>query len=495
MRGNEMGKDSFFVMNSEMSDCKALSSRRHMEHRVLVRFVKLLDVAAVTAVFAWIWTKFYQNQVYGVPFYHWGNWAVIMLYAVLFFTLARVYRGFLLHLSRISELIYSQLLAAGITNALMYIVLYLLFRKLPAVPPMLLCLAMDLAVISIWTTAAHRWHSRYFAKKKTIIIYDEMEGLERLIQEHGLNMRYDVQDTVHVSRLTPDYMENRVAKIDVVFLCSLHSHDRNQILKFCVIHDVVSYVIPRIGDMIMSSAEEMNLMHLPMLLVHRYDPVPEYLFFKRLLDIVLSVLALVILSPLMIVLALLIRADGGTAFYRQTRLTKDGREFQVLKFRSMRMDAEKDGVARLSTGENDDRITKIGHFIRACRMDELPQLINILKGDMSIVGPRPERPEIAAQYRKELPEFDLRLQCKCGLTGLAQVYGKYNSTPYDKLLMDLMYIAKPSLTEDFRICFATIKILFMKESTEGVAEGQTTAEAGKPEIEESVGQESVRKTV
>ena len=254
-----------------------------------------------------------------------------------------------------------------------------------------------------------------------------------------------------------------------------NSHERNQILKFCVLHDVNSYVIPRIGDMIMSSAEEMNLMHLPMLLVRRYSPVPEYLFFKRLFDIVLSAAALIILSPLMIVLALIIRSDGGTAFYRQTRLTKDGKKFEVLKFRSMRMDAEKDGVARLSTGENDDRITKVGHFIRACRMDELPQLINILKGDMSIVGPRPERPEIAAQYRKELPEFDLRLQCKCGLTGLAQVYGKYNSTPYDKLLMDLMYIAKPSLAEDFRICLATIKILFMPESTEGVAVGATTA--------------------
>ena len=108
------------MMHSEMSDRMALSSRRHMEHRVLVRFIKLLDVAAVTVVFAWIWTRFYQNQVYGVPFYHWGNWAVVMLYAVLYFTLARVYRGFLLHLSRISELIYSQFLAAGITNALMY---------------------------------------------------------------------------------------------------------------------------------------------------------------------------------------------------------------------------------------------------------------------------------------------------------------------------------------------------------------------------------------
>ena len=129
----------------------------------------------------------------------------------------------------------------------------------------------------------------------------------------------------------------------------------------------------------------------------------------------------------------------------------------------MRMDAEKDGVARLSTGENDPRITKVGKFIRACRMDELPQLINILKGDMSIVGPRPERPEIAEQYKQTLPEFDLRLQCRCGLTGYAQVYGQYNTTPYDKLLMDLMYISKPSLAEDFKICLATVKILFMRD--------------------------------
>jgi lipopolysaccharide/colanic/teichoic acid biosynthesis glycosyltransferase len=159
------------------------------------------------------------------------------------------------------------------------------------------------------------------------------------------------------------------------------------------------------------------------------------------------------------------------------------------------MDAEKDGVARLSTGERDPRITKVGHFIRACRIDELPQLINILRGDMSIVGPRPERPEIAQQYKEFLPEFDLRLQCKCGLTGYAQVYGKYNTTPYDKLLMDLMYISRPSLAEDFKICLATFKILFMKESTEGVAEGQTTAGDVKLDRDDYAGQEASNKAV
>ena len=225
----------------------------------------------------------------------------------------------------------------------------------------------------------------------------------------------------------------------------------------------------------MSGAHRMHMFHLPVLRLERYNPPQEYLIIKRLFDIVASLLALIILFPLMFIFALLIMKDGGPAFYRQCRLTKDGKQFYVLKFRSMRVDAEKDGIARLSTGENDDRITPIGKVIRRFRIDELPQLINILKGDMSIVGPRPERPEIAKQYEETLPEFRLRLQAKCGLTGYAQVYGKYNTTPYDKLQMDLMYISNPSLAQDLSIIFATIKILFMPESTDGIEEGQTTA--------------------
>jgi lipopolysaccharide/colanic/teichoic acid biosynthesis glycosyltransferase len=205
------------------------------------------------------------------------------------------------------------------------------------------------------------------------------------------------------------------------------------------------------------------------------------MFVKRAFDIFVSGLALIAFSPIMLVCAIAIKTDGGPVLYKQTRLTKDGREFKVLKFRSMRVDAEKDGVARLSTGDKDDRITPAGKIIRKLRFDELPQLINILRGDMSIVGPRPERPEIARQYEEEMPEFALRLQAKAGLTGLAQVYGQYNTTPYDKLNMDLMYIANPTLMQDLRICFATVKILFMPESTEGVAEGQTTAMSGSSE--------------
>lgn len=257
------------------------------------------------------------------------------------------------------------------------------------------------------------------------------------------------------------------------------------ILKYCVANNIAVYMLPRIGDIIVSGAHKMHMFHLPVLRMSRLNNRPEYAATKRLFDVLLSAIALLILSPVMLITAIAIKVtDGGPVLYKQKRLTKDGKIFKVYKFRSMRVDAEKDGVARLSTGEMDDRITPVGRVIRKVRIDELPQLLNILGGSMSIVGPRPERPEIAEQYEEILPEFRLRLQVKAGLTGYAQVYGKYNTTPYDKLQMDLMYIANPGFLEDLRILLATIKILFVPESTDGVTEGQTTAIEVRSEAED-----------
>ncbi|EEG72135.1 bacterial sugar transferase [[Clostridium] hylemonae DSM 15053] len=198
-----------------------------------------------------------------------------------------------------------------------------------------------------------------------------------------------------------------------------------------------------------------------------------YPFVKRLSDILLSLTGLVLLSPILGIVALCIKLyDGGPVFYKQTRLTEGHKIFEIYKFRSMVVDAEKGG-ARLAS-RNDNRITPVGKFIRMTRIDELPQLINIIKGDMSVVGPRPERPEIEAKYLKELPEFELRLKVKAGLTGYAQVFGKYNTTPYDKLRLDLLYINEQSVLLDLKLIVWTIKILFIPESTEGIEEGRKT---------------------
>lgn len=443
------------------------------EHRLLLRIVKVLDAAMVTVPFALCWMLYYADRV-DAPFYAKGNWLVIALFFIVYIIFGRVYDAFLISINRISEIIYSQALAFLVSDGIMYIVIWLLSKHLPNVIPGLMAIVGQLVLASLWALLAHKWYFATFPARVTAIIYDMRKGMTDLIESYGLDAKYDVKMTAHVDECIANL--SMLHDMQTVFLSGIHSHERNIIIKYCVAHDIDVFVIPRVGDVLMSAARPMHMFHLPMLHLGRYSVQPEYLFFKRLVDVLISGVMLIVLSPIMLIVAACIKVtDGGPVFYKQVRLTKDGKTFKILKFRSMRVDAEKDGVARLSTGSKDDRVTPVGRVIRACRLDELPQLLNILAGDMTLVGPRAERPEIAAKYEEELPEFALRLQSKAGLTGYAQIYGKYNTTPYDKLQMDLMYMAHPSIIEDFKIMFATVKILFMPESTEGVAEGSETA--------------------
>lgn len=446
------------------------------QHNVALRTIKLIDVLLITVPFAMCWFAYYSDRIYR-PFTWFEHILILVLYMVLYIVVGKVYDAFLISIQRISELVYSQILAAIASDGLIYIIICLISAKLCNIWPGIAAAAGQFGMATIWSLASHKWYYATFPPKSTAVVYDDRCGMEKLIQEYDLNLKYDVQITLKVEECLDDL--SILNHVNTVFLSGIHSHDRNIILKYCVAHDIDVFVIPRVGDVIMSGAQHIHMFHLPMLRIGRYMANPEYLFVKRGMDIVLSLVALVITSPIFLVTMIAVKSDGGPAFYKQVRLTKDGRTFKIMKFRSMRVDAEKDGVARLSTGDKDDRITPVGHIIRKFRIDELPQLINIIKGDLSICGPRPERPEIAEQYCKEIPEFALRLQAKAGLTGYAQVYGKYNTTPYDKLQMDLMYIAHPSIVQDIKIMLATVKILFLPESTEGIAEGQVTAVAKK----------------
>lgn len=442
-------------------------------HDIPLRLIKVLDIICMTIPFICCWYGYYVNQMEN-SFYKRGNLLMIALFMLVYFLFARVYNAFLVSINRISEMVYSQVLAALITDGISYIVIVLLVRGFPNLIPGILAIAGQIVISFIWCFLAQHWYFRAFPPQKTMIVYDVREGMEKLINQYDLQKKFQVEEVLQVEECLDNL--HKLDKIETVFLSGIHSHDRNIILKYCIEHHIKVYVIPRVGDVLMSGAKQVHMFHLPMFRIGRYDPQPEYIFFKRLFDLAIAGAATIVLSPIMIITAIAIKAyDKGPVFYSQVRLTKDGKEFGVLKFRSMKVNAEKDGVARLSSGDNDPRITPVGRFIRKCRIDELPQLLNIIKGDMTIVGPRPERPSIAAEYEETMPEFRLRLQVKAGLTGYAQVYGKYNTTPYDKLLMDLMYISNANLLDDLMIMFATVKILFMAESTEGVAEGQTTA--------------------
>lgn len=454
-----------------------MTERSNLFHDVTIRATKLINIILMTTPFVFTWYAFYADDLY-VTFFKRGHWLVIFLYVVLYFLIGRVYDAFKLSYNSKGEMIYSQVLSLFEVNVIMCIVAWLLIRHLPNVLPMLGVFALQIVFSIVWSYGSQTWYYKTFPSNKTVVIYDMRQGISKLIDDYNLEKKFKVVAGVSAEECVADL--SVLDDADTVFLSGVHSHDRNIIVKYCLMHGIQAFLIPRVGDLIIAGAKRTHMFHLLMLKVERYNPTFEYLVAKRIGDIVLSLIALVIASPIILITAICIKAeDQGPVFYKQCRLTKDGKEFDIYKFRSMRTDAEKDGIARLSTGDNDDRITKVGHFIRKVRIDELPQLFNILKGDLTIVGPRAERPELAAEYQEELPEFALRLQAKAGLTGYAQVYGKYNTTPYDKLLMDLMYIANASIFEDISIIFATVKILFMPESTEGIAVGQITAADGE----------------
>lgn len=445
----------------------------NFKRAMALRIVKLIDVIMIALPFAACWYLYYAKHI-AVTFNAEYNLLLVALFFVLYIIICRVYDGFLIAIQRISEIICGQALAAIVCDGIMFIVISLLSRHITNILPMLAVLAVQIPLSALWALVAQRGYYKVFKTQATAIIYDERHGMYKLINEYGLNIKYDIKKVINISECLSN--PKTLNGIQTVFLSGVHSHDRNTILKYCVDKGIGVFVVPRIGDVILSGAKPIHMFHLPMFQVGRYTAQPENLIFKRAFDIIFSLFLLVITSPLMLATAIAVKVkDGGPVFYKQVRLTKDGRRFFIHKFRSMRVDAENDGVARLSTGDKDDRITSVGKIIRKYRIDELPQLLDILKGDLSIVGPRPERPEIAEQYCKVMPEFALRLQVKAGLTGYAQVYGKYNTTPYDKLRMDLMYIAHMSIIEDLKIILATVKILFISESTEGVSEGSITS--------------------
>ena len=435
--------------------------------RIPFFFVKLMNILLLSIPFAGCWMLYYDEHILAVNSERVTVLMMLTFLVVCYFFCQKM-DCFRVSVYQIRDIVFGQVLATMITDICMYVIIWMLSVHMPNLIPGLMAWACQCIVGATWSVVMHKAYFASHKPLKTVVIYDERVGMENLIHTYGLEKRFSIEKIYPVDEILENL--DRLSDFEAAFLCGIHSLERNQILKYAVAHRIKLFMIPRIADVMMRGSEPIHMLHLPILKVQRYKPSAEYRLVKRTTDILLSGLALILLSPVMLVTAIAVRSDGGPAIYRQKRLTKDGKVFEILKFRSMCVDAEKYSGAVLSAGEDDPRITTVGRIIRALRIDELPQLWNILRGDMSIVGPRPERPEIAAEIEKDLPEFALRLQVKAGLTGYAQVYGKYNTTFYDKLLMDLIYIANPSVMEDLTIMLATVRILTDKESTEGVGE-------------------------
>lgn len=426
--------------------------------------IRLL-VIAIFAIFAAV-KLIHQNTIL---------WVVLLLYLGCYDCFARLYGGFKSGNYRISEICTAQMLSLIFANGCGWAACSIFKHHILSIMPFFVIFLVQLVLIIFWAWAMNKLYFKMNIPRKVVVVSDaDAAILLKKLRKRAL--KFDVAECLSGKKACEQI--NRICQnFDGVILYETERQYREEIIAVCAEKELRVFLVPELSDIQMRSMRMMHILDTPLLMYEEFKLHKRELLIKRLCDILLSASALLLTSPLFFIIAVAIKIeDKGPVFFFQERCTKNLRIFKMVKFRSMKPGSDKLGP--IPATEMDSRITRVGKVIRAMRLDELPQLWNILTGDMSIVGPRPERVEYVKAYTKELPEFALRSRMQGGLTGYAQVYGKYNTSPYDKLVMDLNYIENWSLLLDVKLILLTIKVCLKKESTEGFEE-ETAASLAK----------------
>ncbi|MFZ3100625.1 MAG: sugar transferase [Desulfitobacteriaceae bacterium] len=340
-----------------------------------------------------------------------------------------------------------------------------------AFPRGVILIGAGLQVVLITLSRSLVWYldKRVFGLQRVLIIAKNLKECssieEKLLQQKGW---FTIKEFILTDQIFE--VESKLEYIDVVFISS-NVPRKTKIIDLCVKYGKEILIVPNLSELFLLRSEPQQIDDMLVLSIRPRELTVRQLFLKRILDISASIILLTIFSPIMIVLFIAIPLfSKGPALFKQERLGKDQEQYQILKFRSMIFNAEGECGPVLASDE-DPRITKIGKFIRATRLDELPQLINVLCGTMSLVGPRPERLFFVRQFEETIPHYCSRMSIKPGITGLAQVMGKYNSTVEDKLRLDMMYMHSYSFDLDLKILFRTIQVVLKREQAGGVSVG------------------------
>lgn len=441
--------------------------KKFEKYKRLIKVIfSVVLIAMLAGIYGFIWTGWY-NKIIWAPFFRRGNWMMIFIYAILLIFFMNTYGGFKVGFLKKGNLIYSQILSVLFTNLVTYFQITVQDKRFTTPVPLGVNILLSIVVIFVWTLIFQWIYGVIFPPRRMLLISGDYSDYHLLEKMNAREDKYIISQIISYKE-GMDTLIPQINQYDGVIVGDMPSHERNLIIKYCFSKQIRTYSVPKISDILLRSSVDLNLFDSPLLLSRNTGLAIEQMFCKRLMDIVFSLVGLIISAPFFFIIAVSIKlTDQGPVFYKQTRLTKDGKAFEIYKFRTMIQNAEQFSGAVLAA-EHDPRILPVGRLLRATRLDELPQIFNILKGEMSIVGPRPERPELAAEIEKEIPEFSYRLKVKAGLTGYAQVYGKYNTTSYDKLKLDLTYIRNYSIFLDLKLIFMTPKIMLLKESTEGV---------------------------
>lgn len=453
-----------------------MKKREQYKHLLnyIANFVILLTE---TGMYAFVWYGYYSHHVSGI-FHQRGHWAMIGLYLLMAYFFTKVFGGYKIGYLRVLDVCLSHILALALANTVDYFIIVLACRVYVHTEPLILLSLAEYLVVIPWIILVRRLYTKLYPPKQLLVVYGEYSPDELIRKINTRKDKYNVCASLSCY-IGYEILYKTIMEYEAVVLCDLPAEIRNQIMKYCYQESVRVYVTPKISDILLSSADDIHLFDTPLLLMRNQGLTIDQRFFKRVQDIVISVICIVLLSPLMLIIALAIKLyDGGPVFYKQKRYTRDEEVFDILKFRSMAVHDESEDATQI-TRKKDKRVTPIGKVLRRTHLDELPQLFNILKGEMSVVGPRAEWVNTTDKYVKVVPEFILRLKVKAGLTGYAQVYGKYSTTPYDKAKLDITYIENYSFWLDLKLILLTVKILFDREKTEGVELNQKTAITNK----------------
>lgn len=449
-----------------------MTNRNFEQYKRMVKFLSsAIIVFLELAIYSYVWMNFYNKNM-TIAFWRRGNWLIIGEYLILLLSLHRIYGGLKVGIFKYWNLVYSHMLSLIVVNAFSYVQVVLFDKKIHNPMAMLIMTGSDLLLVMLWALAFVKLYAVMFPKRRLLLVHGEKPMFHLMDRIYTREDKYEIAEKISIKQGI-DYVMEQANRYDGVIVGDIEVQERNRLLKQCYGQNIRTYAVPKISDILLRSSAELNIFDSPLYLSRNYDGLTlDQMFIKRLEDIIVSLFLLIITSPFFLLISGLIKfSDHGPIFYTQDRLTKDGKTFKILKFRTMIVNAEKDS-GPIKAGERDPRILPVGRFLRATRMDELPQLVNILKGDMSMVGPRPERPELAKIITQNIPEFEYRLKVKAGLTGYAQVFGRYCTTSYDKLKLDLTYIRNYSIIMDLKIMLMTPKVLLMRESTEGFEEGK-----------------------
>lgn len=417
-------------------------------------------------IFVYTWINSY-NVLLRFPYILKGNIFLMVVYMVLSYIFMVLFDCNNLSETRPAYLIFSEFLSIIACNIIVYLVIIIPAAALGLMPiiPIVNMTILDFIVIVIWALCVNSIFKRISPPQKVLLITSKNNVDEIVVKFSKRNDLYSIDDKIAFDDSDLESIYDKCNRYDNILIGDITSEARNDIIKHCFNNSRNIYVIPKISDILLKYSEDILVFDTPLYLSTNFGLSFEVRFFKRLIDIVISLFILIAFFPIWLIVALMIKIeDGGPIFFLQERVTIDNKLFNIIKFRSMKV-SDSDEV--MPTLEDDDRVTRVGKFIRKYHIDEIPQLLNILVGDMSLVGPRPERKEHVELYTKEISEFEYRSKVKSGLTGLAQIYGKYNTSAIDKLKLDLIYIKKCGFIFDLELILRTLKVLIVKENTEG----------------------------